>query len=133
MPLFGPVSNGAYQVAHRFPVIGALVERVEIEPGVARRMRQRRDDGIQIRLAGLPAHGGDGGIGRMHAGVGRFQDRGRIDAAGIVRVEVNRDADLVAQRLAPAPPRRKGCSSPAMSLMARMCAPIFSSSFAMRT
>ena len=38
-------------------------------------------------------------VGHVHAGVGRFENGARVDAAGIVRVEVDRDADLLAQRL----------------------------------
>ena len=83
---------------HGFPVIGALVERVQVEAGIARRVAERRHDGVQIRLAGGAAHGGDGAVGHMHARFGRFQHRGGIDAAGIVRVEVDRNADFLPQR-----------------------------------
>src|ERR1035438_9159450 len=72
---------------------------VQIEPGRAPRVIERSHDRIEIGLAGLPAHGSDGGIGDVDARVRGLQDRGCVDAAGIVRMKVDRDADLPAQRL----------------------------------
>ena len=42
---------------HNFPVVGALVECVQIESRIAWRVGERGDDGIEIGLAGLAAHG----------------------------------------------------------------------------
>ena len=63
------------ELAHHLPVIGALVERVEIEAGFALRVRQRGHDGIQIGLAGGAAHRRDGAIGHVHAALGGLQNR----------------------------------------------------------
>ena len=60
-------------------------------------MRQRRDHGIEVGLAGLPAHRCDRAIGHIHARVAGFQDRRRVDPAGVVRMEMNGNPDLIAQ------------------------------------
>ncbi len=48
-------------------------------------------------MAGAAAHGGDGGVGHVHAGVGGFQHGGGVDAAGVVGVKVDGDFDFFAQ------------------------------------
>ena len=60
---------------------------------------QRGDDRIQIRLAGAAAHRRDRARRRHPRPRRRLQNARGVDAAGVVRVEVNRDADLLAQRL----------------------------------
>ena len=85
--------------ADGFPVVGALVERVDVELRVARSVTERFDDGIEIGLAGASAHGGDGSIGDVDSGIGRFQHGGRVDAAGVVRMKVDRNANFLTQRL----------------------------------
>ena len=54
---------------------------------------------MEFRLGWLvgAAHRSDGAVGDVHAGFGGLQDRGGVEAAGVVRVEVDRDADLLAQ------------------------------------
>src|SRR5258708_21520007 len=84
--------------AHSFPVVGALVERVDIELRVARGVAQRFDDGVEIGLACAAAHGSDGSIRDVHAGVRRLQYGGCVEAAGIVSVKVNWNAELFAER-----------------------------------
>jgi len=49
-------------------------EGVDIELRVARRVAERFDDGIEIRLAGAAAHGGDSSVGDVDSRFGRFQD-----------------------------------------------------------
>src|SRR5205814_5108701 len=83
--------------ANRFPIVGALVERVDVELRVARSVTKRRDDGIEIGLAGTAAHGGDGAVGDVDSGIGSFQHGGGVDAAGVMRVKVDRNADFVAE------------------------------------
>src|SRR5207302_7511328 len=83
--------------ANSFPVVGALVKRVDVELRVARSVTKRGDDGIEIGLAGAAAHGGDGAVGDVDSGIGSFQHGGRVDAARIVRVKVDRNADFVAK------------------------------------
>ena len=85
--------------AHGLPVVGAVVKRGDVQAGVARRVAQRFDDGVQIGLAGAAAHGGDGGVGHVHAGVGGFEDGGGVQATGVVRVKVDGEGDFFAQRL----------------------------------
>ena len=46
----------------------------------------------------LPLTRVHGGIDRVDAGVHRRQHRGRRDAAGVVGVEVDRQADLLLER-----------------------------------
>jgi hypothetical protein len=62
-------------------------------------MLQGGDDGVEVRLRGAAAHRGDREIDDVHAGVGGAQDRAGVDAAGVVRVEVDREADLLLERL----------------------------------
>ena len=83
--------------AHRLPIIRAGIERIEIEPRIALGVLQRGDHGIQIGLAGRAAHRSDRGVGGVHAGFRRFQDRSGIDAAGIMRVKMNGQAHFLAQ------------------------------------
>ncbi len=83
--------------AHDFPIIGAFVQRDDVELRVARRVAQGLDDGIEIGLAGAAAHGGDGGVSDVHAGVGSFQHGGGVDAASVVGVKVDGDFDFFAQ------------------------------------
>ena len=83
--------------AHDFPVIGAFIQRIQIEPGIAIGVGQRRHNGVQVRLAGGSAHGRDGGIGGIDACFGCFQDGSGVDAAGVVRVEMDRQADFFLQ------------------------------------
>src|SRR5207249_9340250 len=79
--------------ANRFPIVGALVKRVDVELRVARSVTKRGDDGIEIGLAGAAAHGGDSDVGDVDSGIGSFQHGGGVDAAGVMRVKVDRDAD----------------------------------------
>src|SRR5258708_15495824 len=76
---------------------GTLVECVDVERRVGRRVAQIVDDRVEVRLAGAAAHGGDGCIGDVHAGVRSLQHGGRVQAAGVVRVEVNGDGDFFAK------------------------------------
>ena len=119
--------------AHRLPIIGAGIERLEIESGVALGVLERGDDGIQVGLAGRAAHRSDRGVGGVHAGFRRFQDRSGIHAAGVMRVKMNRAAPTSSRRAENSRSAAYGLHNPPMSLMHRMCAPIFSSSFARRT
>ena len=85
--------------ADRLPIIGGLIQRIQIQARIAFRVRQRRDNGVQVRLTGGSAHGCQCAIGHMHSRFSRLQNGCRIDAAGVVRVEVDRQPDLGPQRL----------------------------------
>ncbi len=87
------------ELADFFPVIGEFVERVEVQLGVARRVLERGDDAVEVRLRGAAGHRGDGEIDNVHTRLAGLEDAGRVDAAGVVRVEVDRNADLVLERL----------------------------------
>ena len=69
----------------------------QIEAGVTRRTCQRSCNRAQIGLRGQSAHGVQRTIDRIAAGVNRCQHGGRRYAAGVVRVEVNRQADFLFQ------------------------------------
>ena len=78
-----------------------------IEAGVAGPETQRLDDRAQVRLRSEPAHRIQRAVDRIHAGIHCHQHAGRGDAAGVVRVEVHRDADLLLQRLDQRPGRAR--------------------------
>ena len=80
------------------PVIGELIERPQVQAAVARGVLQGRHDRIQIGLAGGPGHRRDGQIDDVHAGVSGLQDGPGVDPAGVVSVEMDRQADLALQR-----------------------------------
>ncbi len=117
---------------HLFPVIGELVQRGEVQARVARGVLQRGDDRVEVRLAGAAGHGGDGEVHHVHAGFARLQDARGGDAAGIVRVKVDRQANLFLQRLDELA-RGERPAQARHVLDARKWAPIFSSSRAIRT
>ena len=72
--------------------------RVEVEAGVAVAAGQRGGDRAQVRLRGEAAHRGERAIDDVAAGLDGGQHRGGGDAAGVVGVEVDRQADLLLQR-----------------------------------
>ena len=82
-----------------FPVVGNFVQRLQIKPGVALSELQRRNNGIQVGLAGRTRHGSDREVRDVHARFRRRQHRRGRGATRIVRVEMDRDADLLLQRL----------------------------------
>ena len=61
-------------------------------------MGQRRHNRVEVGLAGLPAHGSHRRVGHVDSRVAGLQHAGGVDAAGVVGVEVNGDADFPAQR-----------------------------------
>ncbi len=62
-------------------------------------MLQGGDQRIEIGLAGHAAHAGDGGIGDIHIRVASPKNASGIDAAGVVRVEMDRNVHFLPQRL----------------------------------
>ena len=62
-------------------------------------MAQCLNDGIEIRLARAAADRCNRRVCDVHPGVRGFQNRARVDAARIVRVEVNGNANFFTQRL----------------------------------
>ena len=78
----------------RRPIIGIPLQRQRIQLGVTRRVLQRGHNRVQIRLAGAAAERGNGGIGDVHAGRGGLDDAGCIQAAGVMGVKMNGQADF---------------------------------------
>ena len=68
-------------------------------PEVARAVAQRFDDRTEVRLRREAAHRIDRSINRFGARIDGRKHAGRRDAAGVVRVEMNRQADFLLQRL----------------------------------
>ena len=54
---------------------------------------------VQAGLRGQAGHRGDGAVGDVEADVGPAQHAGRLRPADVVRVEVDRHADFLAQGL----------------------------------
>ena len=95
-----PVSNGGVELRTACPVVGRLLERLDVQAGVARLEAQRLDQRVQIRLAGHARRAGPSRHRRsIDAFLGREQQRGDLAAGGVVRVEVDRHADFLLQRL----------------------------------
>ena len=84
---------------HRLPVVGELIQRLKVQPGVARRVLERGHDAVQVRLARAAAHAGECEIHYVHARLGGVEDGSGLHAAGVVRVEVDGQANLLFQRL----------------------------------
>ena len=95
---FGGV-EGFVVGAHVRPVVGILVEDIEIEFGIAALVLQCGDDGIQIRLRGASAQAGNRGITNVHACLGCHENGTGIDARCIVRVEMDGQPDFLFQGL----------------------------------
>ena len=85
--------------AHLLPVRRDHAQVRGIDAGVARAVAQRLDDRAEVRLRGEAAHGIHRAIDGIRAGVDGGEHACRGDAAGVVRVEVHRQADLLLQRL----------------------------------
>ena len=127
----GPTRRG-HTAADLLPVAAHLDQGRGSTPGLARREPERLDDRVEARLRGQSRHRRDGTIGDVEADVGALQDAGGLGPADVVGVEVDRHADLLAQRLDQRS-AADGLHRPAMSLIAIRLAPAFSSSLASPT
>src|SRR5262249_26857197 len=78
-----------------FPVVRAFVECFDVELGVAGCVTKGRDDRVEIGLASPTAHGGEGGVGNIDSSISGFENRGGVEAAGVVGMEVNGDGNFV--------------------------------------
>ena len=81
------------------PVIGRCIERIQIQAGIAGSVLKGSDDRVEVGLAGGAAHAGQGQIDNIHSRVTRLQHRSSGNATGVVRVEVNGNADFLFQCL----------------------------------
>lgn len=77
------------------PVVRELLELVGVEAGVALVALQRRDDGVEGQLARDEGHRGDRGVDDVDARLGCHEDGRDLVAADVVRVQMDRHADLV--------------------------------------
>ena len=84
--------------ADGLPVGLQRADRLQRQPGLARRVVGRRDQRRQRRLRGGAGHRGGGGVDGVDAGVDRGQQRGELAARGVVGVQVHRQVELRAQR-----------------------------------
>ena len=99
VPDLGAVIERRVVGAHGFPVIGALIQRVQIEAGIARCVASAATMEFRLGWLVVPLMEAMAASATSHACFGRFQDGRGIDAAGVVRVEMNGNADFFAQRL----------------------------------
>lgn len=86
-------------VAHAFPVVRQGLQLAEIDFWVALAALERRGDPAEVGLRGKAGERIEGAIDRIATGFDGGQHRGGGDAAGVVGVEVQRQADLFLQRL----------------------------------
>jgi hypothetical protein len=84
--------------AHALPVGRDGFERLDVDSGIAGRAAQGRGNRSQVGLRGQPAHRIEGAVNGVGAGVDRRQRACRADAARVVGVEVDRQADRVLER-----------------------------------
>ena len=81
--------------AHVGPVIGQLLQALRVKAGVALLTAQGLDDGVHRRLAREVGQRADGGVDHIHAGLGRHEIGRDLVVGGVVRVQVDGDADLL--------------------------------------
>ena len=81
--------------AHVGPVIGQLLQALRVKAGVALLTAQGLDDGVHRRLAREVGQRADGGVDHVHAGLGRHEIGRDLVVGGVVRVQVDGDADLL--------------------------------------
>ena len=91
--------EGAVEVAHLLPIGRQRHHRIGVDPRVAGGMAERGDDRAEAGLRGEPAHRIHRRVDGVDPGLDRGEHAGGGDPAGIVGVEVDRDADLPLQRL----------------------------------
>ena len=82
---------------HAFPVIAELLHGGEVEFRVARVAGQSGGNAAEIGLAGEPAHGIEGAVHRITACIHGGEHAGGGNAAGVVGVEVDGQANLLLQ------------------------------------
>ena len=80
------------------PVVGELLQSDGVEPGVALRTAQSLDQGVDARLAREAGEGADGAVHDVHARLGGEEVGGYLVVRGVVRVQVDGDADLLLER-----------------------------------
>ena len=92
---------------HGLPVARQGLQDFGVEPGIVRGAGQCCGHRAEIGLRRQPAHRVEGAVDRVGARVDGGQHAGGGDAARVVRVEVDRQPHLVAQRLHQRPRRAR--------------------------
>ncbi len=87
--------EGSVELPHAPPVLGDGVERFGREARVARSVTERFDERVEVRLRRAAGHRRHGGIGDVQIRIGPAENGTGLDAGRVVRVEVDRNADLV--------------------------------------
>ena len=77
------------------PVIAQLLQALRVEARVALLTAQSLVEGVHARLAREVCHGADGGVDNVAAGFRCKQQRCKLVAGGVVRMQVYRQADLL--------------------------------------
>ena len=115
--------EGGVDLADGLPVRLQVHHRPQIQVGGPLGVRQRGDQGRRRRLGGGGGHRRTGHVDRIHPGVDRGQQGGQLAAGGVVGVQVHRQVEPLPQGADTSLVAAGGRSSPAMSLIARTCAP----------
>ena len=82
----------------RAPIVGNLPQGDMVQSRLPRMKPQRLNQAVQVRLRRHPRHRSDRRIGNIQPRLRRFENSRRLHAAHIVRVEVDRNPDLLLQR-----------------------------------
>jgi hypothetical protein len=90
--------EGGIEAAHALPVAGEPLQGVQVQARVPVATGQGGGDGAEVGLGGEPAQGVQGAIDGVAAGLDGGQDRGGGDAAGVMGVEMDRQADFLLER-----------------------------------
>ena len=80
------------------PVVGQFLETVEVQSGVSFLALERRDKGVHRGLGGQRGQRGDGDVDDVDTGLGGQQVHGDLVRCGVVRMEVDRQADFILER-----------------------------------
>ena len=99
--------EGGVLAARRLPIKADAADRLGIEPRIAVGVTQGFDQRAEARLRGRAGHRVHRRVDRIHARFDRGQHRRARNPRGVVRMEMDRQPDLLSQRL-DQNPRRGG-------------------------
>ena len=85
--------------ADGLPVMREQTELLVVDARVAIRVAERFVDRVQVRLRGEPAERRERAVGDVEPDIRALEHARGADAARVVRVKMNRDADFIAQGL----------------------------------
>ena len=84
--------------AHRLPVVGQQLQAITIEAGIALGVVQRGQQRVETGLRGQAGKRRNGGIHRIDAGAAGHHQRCDSGTGSVMRMQRNRDGDLVLER-----------------------------------